>query len=231
MLRVSSRRALCNMVAMRDSWSAGAAALVLAVICCGIPRLACAEGSGAAGLAGRWRSAEIPASGVGALIEFRSDGTFNFSPGTAVSTPYRVEGESLVLSPAGPDSPGEKQTMVWLSDNKLVLEQKAGEAHGETVLLRSTPAPSGEPRSLIGEWTTEIKTPERTVTGRYIFRKGSTLLVLISFLTAGGIYRAEGTHIHWELPGQAPADGEFKMDGDTLTIPKPGGGFMKLKRY
>jgi len=121
--------------------------------------------------------------------------------------------------------------MVWLSDNKLVLEQKAGEAHGETVLLRSTPAPSGEPRSLIGEWTTEIKTPDRTVTGRYIFRKDSTLVVVISFLTAGGIYRAQGTHIHWELPEQAPGDGEFKIDGETLTLPKPGGGQMKLTRY
>lgn len=179
------------------------------------------------GLGGRWRSVEVNAAGLGSTIEFRDDGTLDFSAVTAANVPYRVEGNALVLALAGAE---KKQAMVWVNDNKLVLMEKTGDAQGEIVLVRATPAGS-EPRSLAGEWSTQIKTPERTVTARYIFRKDATLLLLVSFLTERGVYRTEGAHLHWELPEQPQADGDFKIEGEVLTIPKPGGGELKYKRY
>jgi hypothetical protein len=180
------------------------------------------------GLAGRWRSIEVNATGLGSTIEFRDDGTLDFSPATAVNVPYRVEGDTLVLSPSG--GAEQKQSMVWVNDSKLVLVQKTGDAQGEIVLVRATPA-GGEPRSLLGEWTTQIKMQERTVTARYIFRKDGNLLLLVLLITQRGIYRTTGAHLHWELPEQAPADGDFKIESEVLTIPKPGGGELKYKRY
>jgi hypothetical protein len=206
-------------------------------LCFAIPLLA-AGGIASAGLAsdgppsvtGRWRSVEVNAVGLGSTIEFRDNGTLDFSPATAVVMPYRVEGDSLVLTPAGPSGGEQKQAMVWVNDNKLVLMQKTGEAQGEIVLVRVTPA-AEERRSLVGEWTSQIKMQERTVTARYIFRKDGTLLLLVSFLTERGVYRTEGAHLHWELPEQPPADGNFKIEGEILTIPKPGGGELAYKRY
>lgn len=183
-----------------------------------------------ASVAGRWRSVEVNAAGIGSTIEFRGDGTLDFSPATMVNVPYRVEGDALVLSPTGAGGAEQRQSMVWVNDNKLVLMQKTGDAKGEIVLVRATPA-AGEPRSVVGEWTTQIKMQDRTVTARYIFRKDGTLLLLVSLVTQGGIYRTEGAHLHWELPEQAPADGDFKIEGEVLTIPKPGGGELKYKRY
>lgn len=214
---------------VRQACRAESLAALLAVLSCATVPLFAADGP--AMLLGRWRSAEMPAGGVGALIEFRDNGTFDFSPGTAASTPYKVDGDALVLAPGGKGAVEQRQRMVWLNDNKLVLSQQAGEAEGETLLVRGSPAVSGDARSLTGEWTTQIKMPERTVTGRYIFRKDGTLLVLISFLTARGIYRVQGAHIHWELAEQPAGDGEFKLEGEILILPKPGGGEMKLKRY
>jgi hypothetical protein len=182
---------------------------------------------GPASLVGRWRSVEVNAAGLGSTIEFRDNGTLDFSPATMVNMPYRVEGDALVLSPPGAE---QKQSMVWVNESKLVLMQKTGDAKGEIILVRATPA-AGEPRSVVGEWTTQIKMQDRTVTARYIFRKDGTLLLLVSLVTQGGIYRTEGAHIHWELPEQPPADGDFKMEGEVLTIPKPGGGELKYKRY
>jgi hypothetical protein len=179
-------------------------------------------------MTGRWRSVEVNAAGLGSTIEFRDDGTLDFSPATAVNLPYRVEGETLVLSPSG--GAEQKQSMVWVNDSKLVLVQKTGDAQGEIVLVRATSA-AGEPRSLVGEWTTQIKMQERTVTARYIFRKDGNLLLLVSLITQSGIYRTAGAHLHWELPEQPPADGDFKIEGEILTIPKPGGGELKYKRY
>jgi hypothetical protein len=183
-----------------------------------------------ANLPGRWRSVEVNAAGIGSTIEFRGDGTLDFSPATMVNVPYRVEGDVLVLSPSGTGGAEQRQSMVWVNDSKLVLMQKTGEAQGEIVLVRATPA-AGEPRSVVGEWTTQIKMQDRTVTARYIFRKDGTLLLLVSLVTQGGIYRTEGAHLHWELPEQPPADGDYRMEGEVLTIPKPGGGELKYKRY
>jgi hypothetical protein len=183
-----------------------------------------------ANLLGRWRSVEVNAAGIGSTIEFRDNGTLDFSPATMVNVPYRVEGDALVLSASGTGGAEQRQSMVWVNDNKLVLMQKTGDAKGEIVLVRATPA-AGEPRSIVGEWTTQIKMQDRTVTARYIFRKDGTLLLLVSLVTQGGIYRTEGAHLHWELPEQPPADGDFKMEGEVLTIPKPGGGELKYKRY
>jgi len=182
---------------------------------------------GPASLVGRWRSVEVNAAGLGSTIEFRGDGTLDFSPATMVNVPYRVEGDALVLSAGGAE---QKQTMVWVNDNKLVLMQKTGDAKGEIILVRATPA-AGEPRSVVGEWTTQIKMQDQTVTARYIFRNDGALLLLVSLVTQAGIYRTEGAHLHWELPEQAPADGDFKIEGEVLTIPKPGGGELKYKRY
>jgi hypothetical protein len=186
--------------------------------------------AGQLSLAGRWRSVEVGTAGIGSTIEFRDNGTLDFSPATAVTMPYRVEGDALILAPTGPGGDLQRQKMVWVDDNKLVLMQNKGEAQGEIVLVRATPA-AGEPRSLVGEWTTQIKMEERTVTARYIFRSDATLLVIIAFLTQRGVYRTDGAHLHWELPEQPPADGDFKIEGELLTIPKPGGGGLKYKRY
>jgi hypothetical protein len=199
---------------------------VFIAICAVFPLFA---GDEPATVTGRWLSVEVTAAGFGSTIEFRDDGTLDFSPATAVNMPYRVEGDALILTPADGGSQ-QKQTMVWVNDNKLVLMQKTGDAKGEIVVVRATSA-AGESRSIVGEWTTQIKTPERTVTARYIFRKDGTLLLLVSFVTQRGLYRTEGAHLHWELPEQAPADGDFKIEAGVLTIPKPGGGELTYKRY
>jgi len=137
---------------------------------------------------GRWRSVEISTGGIGSTIEFRENGAMDFSAATAVSLPYRIEGDALVLPPATSKGPELRQTMAWISDSKLVLTQKTGDAQGETILVRATPA-SGESHSLLGEWTTQIKMPERTVSARYIFQKDKTLLLIVSFVTQRGVYR------------------------------------------
>ena len=56
----------------------------------------------AASLIGRWRSTETSKGGIGAVYQFRADGTFDFSPGAIVDMPYRMEGDQLIFLPRQP---------------------------------------------------------------------------------------------------------------------------------
>jgi hypothetical protein len=63
-------------------------------------------------------SAETSRGGIGAMYEFRADGTMRFSPGAIVDMQYRLEGDQLILPPATTAGPEQKSTLQW-SGNDL----------------------------------------------------------------------------------------------------------------
>src|SRR3977135_1474951 len=72
-----------------------------------------------ASLIGRWRSIETSKGGIGAMYQFRADGTFDFSPGAIVDMPYRMEGDQLIFPPETTTGPEMKSTVAWPSNNVM----------------------------------------------------------------------------------------------------------------
>ena len=108
---------------------------------------ASAQQPSSASIVGRWRSLETSKGGIGAIIEFRLDGTVDFSPGAVVEMPWRIEREQLILPPATTDGPEQKYTLKWRGDNRLGLEAEGVVTELARVGNRSAP---GDP--IIGEW-------------------------------------------------------------------------------
>ena len=85
-----------------------------------------AQQPSSASIVGRWRSLETSKGGIGAMFEFRSDGTVDFSPGAVVETQWRIENNQLILPSATTGGAEQKYTLKWLGDNKLSLGSEAG---------------------------------------------------------------------------------------------------------
>lgn len=49
-------------------------------------------------LLGKWRSVETSKGGIGAIVDFRADGTFDYRPGAVIGGRYRVEDNRLVTA-------------------------------------------------------------------------------------------------------------------------------------
>jgi hypothetical protein len=55
--------------------------------------------------------------------------------------------------------------------------------------------------------------------------------MLISFIWQHGRYLVADDTIRLELPNRQTTQGQFKLQGDTLTLPHPNGGADQFARY
>jgi hypothetical protein len=46
---------------------------------------------------GKWRSVETSKGGIGAVLNFRPNGTFDYSPGAVIAGTYRIETSRVAL--------------------------------------------------------------------------------------------------------------------------------------
>jgi hypothetical protein len=175
------------------------------------------------GLAGRWRTAGSTKSGLGALFEFRDDGTFNFSVGAVVESKYRIEGTHLILPPGTNTGPEQRQTMEWLNVDHLVL-------NGNQTLSRQGAArDSANP--ILGEWTTPREAEGVKAEVTWFFEPAGKSLLVFPFKWQQGKYSVKGATIRIEYPGEKPVGGRLRLEGDLLTIPNSSGAASQLRRY
>ena len=55
------------------------------------------QGDGAT-LLEKWRSVATSKGGIGAVLDFRADGTFDYMPGAVLGGRYRQEGKTVVIT-------------------------------------------------------------------------------------------------------------------------------------
>jgi hypothetical protein len=174
-------------------------------------------------IVGRWRSLETSKGGIGAMFEYRGDGTVGFSPGAIVETSYRIEAGQLVFPAATKDGPEQRQAIVWLGDDRLRLEGME--------LARKGQRPDAS-NPIQGEWAGSREMDGRKLEIRHLFYPAGKSLLLIPFLTQQGSYSIMDGNIRIELPGRAAISGKYTVEGDVLTIPGPrGSGVSRFKRY
>ena len=173
---------------------------------------ASAQESSSASIVGRWRPLETSKGGLGAVYEFRSDGTVDFSYGAVVEMPWRIENNQLVLPPATVGGDEQKSTLQWLNDNKLRLKTEAG----FTELTRIGERSSAD-NPLVGEWIEHHEVSGHRLESRLLFYPNGKLLLLMPFKIQRGSYTISGSVIHLQLPGIRP-ENRFEVNDNVLTF-------------
>ena len=170
---------------------------------------------------GRWRSVETSHGGIGAMYEFRADGTFSFSPGAIVDMPYRLEGKQIVFPPsaAGPE---DKSKFEWSGRDAFRMDDIAYHRQG------AAPAAT---QPLTGEWTGTFRMDGKDMERRFIFDGAGHCLMLIPFLTQDGIYTARGGNLAARIHGASALSGTFSFANGVLAIHRTNGKITKLKKY
>ncbi len=187
--------------------------------------LVLANAQPSANLAGRWRSVETSQGGIGAVYQFHSDGTVDFSPGAIVDMPYRVEGDQLILPPATTTGPETKSKLTVSGDvMRLAVEDHVSEYHrrGSVQNLRDP---------LLGEWLGSREMDGRQMIEQMLFYPGGKSLLVILFTTQRGIYSTTGGRIVASFGGRAGLNGPFEISDGVLSIHRGGGRVTKLARY
>src|ERR1700712_2971045 len=77
-------------------------------------------------IVGRWRSLDTSKGGIGAMFEFRSDGTVDFSPGAVVEMRWHIANSQLLLPSGTLGGDEQKYTLQWLSHTKVGLKTGVG---------------------------------------------------------------------------------------------------------
>lgn len=72
-------------------------------------------------LFGRWRSTQTSKGGIGWMLVFRADGTFDLSPGAVVEMPYRIASGELVFPPATTNGPEQRLKLQFTGKDQLKL--------------------------------------------------------------------------------------------------------------
>jgi hypothetical protein len=178
---------------------------------------ASAQQSSSARILGRWRSLETSKGGIGAMFEFRSDGT-DFSPGAVVEMQWRVENNQLILPPATVGGDEQKYTLQWLSDSKLGLKTEAG-----VTGLTRVGDHSHSDKPMIGEWIEHREMAGRILEAHWLFYPNNKLLFLMPFAIQHGSYTMSGSALHLKMPSVKP-EFRFEQTNNLLTLSALEGG-------
>jgi hypothetical protein len=165
------------------------------------------------GIVGRWRSLETSKGGIGALYAFRSDGTFDFSPGAIVEMQWRIENNELVLPPETNDGAERKANLKWLGVNKLSL----GSEGGVVIELARAGDRADADNPILGEWIEKREMAGRNLEAHWLFYRGGKLLFLMPFVTQHGAYTISGSALHVKMQDRNP-EFRFELTENILTL-------------
>jgi hypothetical protein len=173
-------------------------------------------------LVGRWRSVETSQGGIGAMYEFRADGTFSFSPGAIVDMSYRLEGDQIVFPPATTTGPEQKSSLEWSGHDSFLM---AGIAYRRLGAAPDTNHP------LSGEWSGTDQMDGKKMERHFIFDGSGHCLMLVLFLTQNGVYTAQSGNLTARINGASALSGAFSFANGILAIHRTNGRVTKLRKY
>jgi hypothetical protein len=174
-------------------------------------------------LIGRWRSAQTSKGGIGAMYEFRGDGSVDFSPGAIVEMNYRVQGDSIIFPSSRSAGPPDKVPMSWQEDDRLCLY-----LGGSAWEVYERQGDRRDPQNaLLGEWLTSRVLDGKQMPVRMIFSPGNKSLLLIAFTTTRGSFTVNGGRVNAAI-GSAGLEGPFGLSNGALTIHRSRGDLRLL---
>jgi hypothetical protein len=181
-------------------------------------------------LMGKWRSVETSKGGIGAVLNFRTNGSFDYSPGAVIGGTYRIEQNRVITSYENGD-PETTMTINSLTAETLRLgaPESAGTPGGSFDLKR-VGRPEDPNNLLRGVWVTVATMPGMPNHGYYYFRSDGTSTFNIPFRTDRCTYALTGDRIRLAVAGRSSLEGQVRWEGDVLVLPWRRGE-AKFKRF
>jgi hypothetical protein len=166
-------------------------------------------------LLGKWRSVETSKGGIGAVLNFRTNNIFDYSPGAVIAGKYRVA-ENQVITTYDNGDPEDAMTIESLTAETLRLGAPQGA--GSTNLKR-VGRPEDPTNLLLGSWVTVATMPGMPSHGYYYFRKDGTTTFNIPFRTDRCTYSLAGDRIRLAVAAGGSVEGQVRWEGDVLILP------------
>ena len=183
-------------------------------------------------LLGKWRSVETSKGGIGAILNFRTNRTFDYSPGAVIGGRYRVEQNRVITSYDN----GERETTMTIESLtaetlRLGPPENAGTPQGAgSVNLKRVGPPEDPNNLLLGSWITVATMPGMPSHGYYYFRGDGTETFNIPFRTDHCTYSLAGDRIRLAVAAGSSVEGQVRWEGEVLILPW-GRGEAKFKRF
>ena len=169
-------------------------------------------------LLGKWRSVEISRGGIGAVVDFHADGTFDYSPGAVLGGRFTAEKGLLVIIFENGES--DSQPIESMTRDGLRLGG---------IAFRRVGTPEDPSNLLIGVWVTVATMQGLPSHGYYYFRRDGRETFFIPFRTDRCTYSVSGGEIRL-TNRQGSIEGPMRWDGNILTVPW-GRGEAKFERF
>jgi len=155
-------------------------------------------------LLGHWLSLERTFDGIAETMTFYKDGTVDSSIVYVSDGAYRVEGGELVFLQA------QRVKIEFTGLDQLRI--------GESVMRRQGAAVDVK-RPILGEWVGMLDVEGKRREARYLFYPDGRSLFVMPTLQRTGKYTIQGLTMRVEVPDSLVREGEFRIEGDVLTVP------------
>jgi len=175
---------------------------------------ACGAQEATSTLLGKWRSVVISKGGIGAVIDFHSDGTFDYMPGAVLGGRYRIENNRIITVFENGD-PEEVETIGAVSAGALRL---VGSKPQQQLSFKRVGGVEDVDHLLIGTWVSTTTMPGLPAHGYYYFRRDGRETFFIPFRTDHCSYSVSGDRIRL-TNRQGSKVGSMRWDGQILTLP------------
>lgn len=171
-----------------------------------------ATGAFADEISGRWYSVSRSRGGLGTMLDFRSDGSVEYSPGAIVDYRWRIHGANLALTSIDPVKGEENMdTFFRISGNALTIGNPSG--------VQLTFSRQGNGTGLAGIWTAQTMMDGHPVRNTWHFRDDGSALFTVEFTTKPGRYSAANGRFRMSIQGVPAMDGTFRFDQGELVLP------------
>lgn len=152
----------------------------------------------------------------------------DYVSGRALDGHYRVI-DAKTIAVSTPEHGEEQEEITWNGAGKVIIESKT--ANQSVSLTRVGKMPDAD-HPIVGDWTGERVVEGNRVEALYIFYPDNRNLWVLKLESLQGSYTVSGETIKLAVPGHPETEGPFATDGDTLSLPNPGGsGSSRFTRY
>ncbi len=186
-------------------------------------------------IVGHWVPERTAKSGLGSIWYFKPDGTLTMAIGVVANSPYRLEGDTLILPPET-TLPGAKPELVTVRFEGDHLYLRHGDADQEIRYVRIKGGKPGD-AAIVGVWKNDMPLPGTKLDAAfkdatYTYTRDGIAKMRSAFRSSAGRYDMTNHMYSLDSPDLAGAKGQgqptavtgrFELRDGKLFLTEPGG--------
>jgi hypothetical protein len=186
-------------------------------------------------IVGHWVPERTAKSGLGSIWDFKPDGSLTMAIGVVTNSPYRLEGDTLILPPES-TRPGAKPEIITVRFEGDHLYERLDDAKQDIRFIRIKGGKPGD-AAIVGVWKSDMPLPGTKwdaafKDATYTYTRDGVLKMRSAFRTSAGRYDVTNHTYSLDSPDLAGATGpgqptvvtgRFELRDGKLYLTEPGG--------